>query len=348
MAKKQTSFDLTSIESPKIWFKGRFQARFATNSDYYNEKRGTPKGWNFALEGEPDFVPEDSVPTSIDKPVGREIRFNTPVDLRTYVPPIGVKVISITGIVGSNVEEYFVGDPVIGKQVDLGPHTYLASNKPINLDDPKPVESYNDAMEPMALFEFHIADMLSGRSRYSHDRPFANGLPLLSEDEKIRYDVTVDPFPIPSLTFDNARKNILLADYRSLSPSDKTGTIRGRNLATRIAHLGGDIDEGIRPLKGTLSVGWAGKEEYVGLINDSILFKQVIPGIMGYFRYYDTLHFFARMFNYHSDEQCGQVHGCISTKPIIRDYRPSKASPNNLTDTNLILKKSLLRNDDVL
>jgi hypothetical protein len=45
------TFNLTSITQPQIWFKGRFQARFATDSDYYNEKRGTTNGWNFALEG---------------------------------------------------------------------------------------------------------------------------------------------------------------------------------------------------------------------------------------------------------------------------------------------------------
>jgi hypothetical protein len=55
-----TVFSLTAITFPQIWFKGRFQARFATDEDFYNEKRGTPNGWNFALEGEPDFVPVSS------------------------------------------------------------------------------------------------------------------------------------------------------------------------------------------------------------------------------------------------------------------------------------------------
>ena len=85
--KSQATFNLTAITSPQIWFKGRFQVRFATDNDFYNEKRGTESGWNFALEGEPDFVPDDSVPTDINKPVGREVRFNNSVPLRTHVPP---------------------------------------------------------------------------------------------------------------------------------------------------------------------------------------------------------------------------------------------------------------------
>ena len=72
----QSSCLLTAITNLKVWFKGRFQARFATAGDPYNEPRGSLAGWTFALEGEPPFVPADSVANSIDKPVGREIRFN--------------------------------------------------------------------------------------------------------------------------------------------------------------------------------------------------------------------------------------------------------------------------------
>ena len=49
----------------------------------------------------------DSVPA--DKPVGHEVRFNNPAALRAHVQLIGV----------------YGGDPIIGQQVDLGPHTYL-------------------------------------------------------------------------------------------------------------------------------------------------------------------------------------------------------------------------------
>src|SRR6266700_4500700 len=65
----QSSCALTAITSLKVWFKGRFQARLATNSAPYNEPRGQG-GWTFALEGESDFVPADSLADSINKPVG--------------------------------------------------------------------------------------------------------------------------------------------------------------------------------------------------------------------------------------------------------------------------------------
>src|SRR5215208_411432 len=52
----QSSCAFTAITNLKVWFKGRFQARFATDDDPYNEPRGRD-GWTFALEGESDFVP---------------------------------------------------------------------------------------------------------------------------------------------------------------------------------------------------------------------------------------------------------------------------------------------------
>jgi hypothetical protein len=95
----QSSCALTAITNLKVWFKGRFQARFATDDDPYNEPRGRD-GWTFALEEESDFVPADSLADRIDKPVSREIRFHNPVDLRPEVPSIGVTVTSITGKTG--------------------------------------------------------------------------------------------------------------------------------------------------------------------------------------------------------------------------------------------------------
>jgi hypothetical protein len=313
-----TVFGLTAITLPQIWFEGRFQARFATDEDFYNEKRGTPNGWNFTLEGEPDFVPDDSVATDINKPVGREVRFNNPVALRTHVPSIGVRVSSIKGKVGATTEEFYAGDPIIGQQVDLGPHTYLASNDPQNPADPPPAETTIAGLEAMAIFEFHIANVFSGKSRTSQDRPRADGFFFLTAQEQTEYGVVVDPGPIASLTFDNARRSALLMDYKALSPADKTGTAQGRNLSTRIAHLGGDVAEGISPLNGTLSAGWAGKEEYRGLINDSIDFQHFESSVLKYFKEFNIFNFFCRMFNYHSDEQCGQVHGSISTDVVPR------------------------------
>jgi hypothetical protein len=300
------SFNLTAITSPQIWFKGRFQARFATDGDFYNEKRGTSAGWNFALEGEPDFVPTDSVPTNINKPVGREVRLNNPVPLRTHVAPIGVSVSSIKGKAGTNTEEFTIGDPIIGQQVDLGPHTYLASNDPRNPLDPPPAEMSQAGLERMAIFEFHIANALSGKAHTPNDRPIADGIFALTPQELTQYEI------IDQSTFDDARRNTLLDDYKALSTADRTGTVAGRNLATRIAHLGGDQATGIASLAGTLLVGWAGKEEYRGLINDSLTFQSFESSVLSCFAGFNSLNFFARMFNYHSDEQCGQVHGAVS------------------------------------
>lgn len=316
----KATFNLTAITNPQIWFKGRFQARFATDSDFYNEKRGTSAGWNFILEGEPDFVPADSVPTDINKPVGREIRFNNPVALRTHVPPIGVYLNSIKGKVGMNIEEFFAGDPIIGQQVDLGPHTYFAANEAQNTPiDPPPAETYLPGFEPMGLFEFYIGTALSGKSHNPQDRPTASGEIPLTTEEQAQYGV------VDQSTFENARKNTLLNDYTALSPADRTGTVVGRNLATRIAHLGGDTATGIAPLPNGSAVGWAQKEEFRGLINDSLTIQPsvlsysaginsppILSSILSYFAGFTSLNFFARFLNYHADEQCGQVHGAIS------------------------------------
>ena len=260
-------------------------------------------------------------PTDIDKPVGREVRFNNPIPLRTHVPPIGVHVISIKGKVGTSTEEFFVGDPVIGQQVDLGPHTYLASNNPRNPADPPPAESVGAGEEITAIFEIHIKNAFSGKSRNPGDRPRSPQFTSLTDQEKAEYGIIVDPGAIPSATFDNARREALLTDYRALSPADKTGTVKGRNLSTRIGRLGGDVGEGIEPVPDrnrTLPPAWFGKEELVGLINDSINFQPFASSVLTFFIGFDSINFFARMFNYHSDEQCGQVHGSISIDKVPR------------------------------
>jgi len=334
----QASFGLTAITKPQIWFKGRFQARLAVDNDMYNEKRGTSAGWNFTLEGEPDFVPADSVPTDIKKPVGREIHFNNPaVALRTHVPPIGVHIISIKGQAGGSTEEFLVGDPIIRQQVDLGPYTYFAANEAQNTSvDPAPAETYLPGFEPLGLFEFHIADALSGKSHNPQDRPSASGEIALTAEELAIYGIDPD-----SSTFANARKNTLLSDYRALSPADRTGTAAGRNLARRIAYLGGSPPDGIDPVVPGLPVdlgnqGWAMKEEFRGLINDSLTIKPsilsysaginsppILSSVLSYFAGFKSLNFFGRFFNYHSDEQCGQIHGVVwagqeQVVPIIR------------------------------
>ena len=181
-----TSFKLTAIRNPVVWFRGRFKARFATDGDYYNNPRGTDggtpgndpslgSGWTWALEGEPNFVPADSVPTTIDKPVGRVVRLNNPVALRPFVAPVSTAVIQIQGATTTGTEVFMSGDPMIGAAANLGPNTYLASNQPQNPTDPAPAESNPAGFEAMALFEFHIGSFFSGTSAAAADRPIASG-----------------------------------------------------------------------------------------------------------------------------------------------------------------------------
>jgi hypothetical protein len=71
------------------------------------------------------------------------------------------------------------------------------------------------------------------------------------------------------------RKQLLLTDYRNLPPAVRTGTPAGRNLATRIGHLGGAAPDVIPPTTGTLPLGWSGKETYNGTVGAS---PPIIPG----------------------------------------------------------------------
>src|SRR5262249_43253765 len=116
-SKIKASYVLTAISDVRLHFGGRFQARFATDNDFFNEPRGTSAGWQFALEGEPDFVPgTNNVPTQPGMAVGRVVRFQNPVMLRTHVAPIGVKVTAVEGRVSSGLlikpVLFSVGDPI--------------------------------------------------------------------------------------------------------------------------------------------------------------------------------------------------------------------------------------------
>jgi hypothetical protein len=297
---------LTSISQARIRFGGRFQARFATDSDFFNEPRGTSAGWMFALEGEPDFVPSaNNVPTQPGMAVGRVVRFQNPVMLRSHVAPIGVKVTAVEGQVGLNTVSFTAGDPIIGQLCNLGPNTYLAANEPIP-PGAQPFETYPPGLEPMENFEFHIGTTLfSGRSATLNDRPKANGFFQLTQAELTQFGV------VPLATFSNQRKTQLLADYHALTPAQRTGTPAGRNLATRIGHLGGSAPDSIPATTGTLPFGWSGRETYNGNVNSSV---QIAPGrsiVMVFFKTFAGFRFSGTLLNFHSDEQCGQVNGTL-------------------------------------
>jgi hypothetical protein len=303
---------LTSISNVRIRFAGRFQARFATDGDFFNEPRGTNTGWQFALEGEPDFVPPPpNVPTQPGMAVGRVVRFQNPVPLRSHVAPIGVKVTAVEGQIGVNIPfgrtvtvSFPVGDPIIGEAVSLGPNTFLSANSPAP-PGPQPFEQFSPGFEPMENFELNIGARFSGKPASLNDRPKANGFFQLTSAELTKYGV------VTLSQFANQRKTQLLADYHALSPADRTGTPAGRNLATRIAHLGGSPPDSIPSKNPTLSPGWSGKEVYNGNVNNSI---QITPGnsiVMSFFKLFKGFRFSGTLLNFHSDEQCGQVDGTL-------------------------------------
>src|SRR5205823_1248389 len=161
------------------------------------------------------------------------------------------KITAVEGQVGNKTVAFTAGDPIIGHLCNLGPNTYLAANEPIP-PGAQPFETYPPGLEPMENFEFHIGANFSGKSATLNDRPKANGFFQLTQAELTKYGV------VSLSTFSNQRKQQLLADYHNLTPANRTGTPAGRNLATRIGHLGGSAPDGIPPTNGTLSFGWSG------------------------------------------------------------------------------------------
>ena len=306
----KASCTLTSVKNVRVRFTGRFQARFATDGDFFNEKRGTAAGWTWALEGEPDFVPAaNNIPIQPGMAVGRVVRFQNAVAPRPHVAPIGVKVSAIEGDVGTKTISFSAGDPIIGELVNLGPNTYLAANEPIP-PGPQPFETYGPGFEPMENFEIHLGTKFSGKPATLNDRPKANGFFQLTSQELTRYGV------ISLNQFTSQRKQVLLTDYHNLSPADRTGTVAGRNLATRIGHLGGSAPDSIPATQGTLPVGWSGKETYNGEVNSAIHITAGSSAVMGYFKAFQSFLFSGTLLNFHSDELCGQFDGTLQPQTL--------------------------------
>lgn len=256
-------FTVTSIKHPIVNFRGRFEARFATDGSFYNSNPKytatndtvVPPGWTWALEGEPDFVPSTgNIPENLETPVGRVIRLNNPVALREpvgenpgQVRPVVSMVDSITGETVSGPETFTAGDPLIGQPVNFGPNTYFAGNNP---RDPAevaaglgPEEYYSAAMEPLGLFELHFGTMFSGSSqigpfvakstmtnfktRTPDSRPIADGL-VGAAAERAEFGLS------DLQTYSNDRMDRLLDLYAALPAGDSPDR---RNLVRRIEHL---------------------------------------------------------------------------------------------------------------
>ena len=266
------SFTVTSINHIVVNFNGRFEARFSTDADrpYLNPiYTDTPshtanddtvplsQGRTFGLEGEPNFVPiTGTVPTNLDMTgVGRNVRLNNPVALRSHAAPVVSTVVSISGDTATTTGETFLaGDPLIGLPVNFGPDTYLAGN-----DDgtdtpgsPAPEEFWGAGLEPMALFEIHIgtafappaiyfqgasqvgsftfkATVVNTPTRTPDSRPFAHGILTPPASAYAAFGIPPD-----LKTFVKNRLSALLADYPGLPPGPSQ---QRRNLVRRIDHL---------------------------------------------------------------------------------------------------------------
>ena len=288
----------------------------------------------WSLEGEPAFVPADSVPDRIEKPVGRVIRFQGPGVDRSHVPPIGVFVRKIVGHVGGAEASFETGDPVIGMPVRLGPHSYFASNLPVSDADRTagrlPEEQHPDGLQPIANFELHIDTVFSGSSKVGPHvpgttlsrsprnpdfRPRAGGLVALSAQEALAY-----PFPTLS-AFETQRVDALLPDLVALKKKGATNTPDFRNLLTRIGHLLPGVDRqrqqqiladhsdvGLRLLSRSAGFAWGNREIYRGLVNDQLATSKV-AGFVDYLSRFESLHFMCVFFNFHTDEARAHCYG---------------------------------------
>jgi hypothetical protein len=333
-----TSFAITSIKHPVVHFRGRFEARFATDGSFYNRSplytatldSVVPPGWTWGLEGEPEFVPAvGNVPENLETAVGRVVRYNTPVALRSHVAPIVSMVDSISGETTAGSQTFTTGDPLIGQLVNLGPSTYLAGNNPINPADPRPEETWDAALEPMALFEIHLGGLFSGTSAtgpFTHKaattneltrtpdaRPIANGLVGAGAD--------LTGVGLPDLTtFSETRIDLLITDHNALPAGPEK-----RNLARRIGHLLTAVSSAKRTAvqnanpgaftvrAGTLPVGWSNKEIYTGYVNANLVFNPGGSSVITYFSSFGLFRFESHMFGFHSDELSGHHHGTLQT-----------------------------------
>ena len=308
---------LTCVTDPRLRFGGRFQARFATDGDFFNNARGTSAGWTWALEGEPDFVPAvNNVPTQPGMAVGRVVRFQNAVAPRPLVAPIGVTVTAVEATLGTKTVSFTKGDAVIGQKVELGPNSFLSSNRPANPALPPPFENFGPGFEPIENFEFKVGALFFGKPATLNDRPKANGFFPLTQAQLTQYGI------VALSTFNTQRKNALLAAYNALSPADRTGTPAGRNLATRISHLGGSPPDNIPPSQPTLSLGWTGQETYNGLVNSALTITATKSPVLAYLKTFQSFRYSGMFFNFHSDELCGRVDGTLRAMTLALSRLP--------------------------
>ncbi|HYK05878.1 MAG TPA: vWA domain-containing protein [Thermoanaerobaculia bacterium] len=319
----QATFQLTAVSNPKIVFLGRFQARFATAGDPYNHPTGTAAGWTWSLPGEPNFVPADSVADSPTKPVGRVIRFNNPVFLRSQCPPVTTAVTAIRAQVGAATEDFTAGDSILGLPVNLGPNTYFAGNQPVTAGDPAPFEQNGDAAEPMAIFEVRVGNLFSGGSDTLLNRPKPISGPAGS-GSLTAADFAAYGLPGTFTAYRNIRRPALQTEFGNLTAAQQAAQI-GLNLQTR-------IDKITTPtaIEQSLFSFWL---LFSGKVNDSITFAPTDSPTLRYFARFSSFTFRSKLLNFRVDDLGGVVDGSIEAD-VAQLLPPLPLGIYNITTTD--------------
>lgn len=350
------TFKVTSIKHPAVNFRGRFEARFATQPAFYNQNplytaanEQVGPGWTWGLEGEPPFVPTNgNVPTDLETTgVGRVIRLNNPVALRSHVAPVTSVANSITGETAGGLVTFTEGDLLIGQPVNFGPDTYFAGNRNINSPpDPTPEEFFTDAEEPLGLFQLHFGTLFSGGSKvgpFTHkgvqdektrnpdSRPIATGLGSSAVE---RAEIN-----LPSLQgLSETRIDLLVSDFDAL-PAGASPT--RRNLARRIGHLLPVVSVAKRTAvqnahpgaftvrAATLGPGWTGKEVFDGTVDVNLTFNPASSPVVAYMSEFQSFHFNWIPFAFHSDELCAYHKG--SCTPDLNFHGSYTGDPHTRT-----------------
>lgn len=352
------NFIITSITNPVVNFSGRFEARFATAPALYNQNAmykdpsvaSTPEtldvapGWTWGLEGEPNFVPVAGIiPENLETPgMGRVIRLNNPVSLRSPADSVISTVKSISGQTATSSETFFIGDPLINQPVNFGPDTYFAGNKEKSpLPTPQPEEYYSDAHEPMGLFEINLGNSslyFRGASNvgvFDHKATFEGERTRVPDSRPIctvglvGASAEILEKGLPSLaSFSETRILDLKNQYVSLIAMGDVPSLQRRNLVRRIGHLLSAVssatqttvtaaavapDNFATPPRGrSAPFAYASKEIFNGKIDIRL---HALPGgssVIDYFRQFFSFNFQWHPFTFHSDELCGNHKGTLS------------------------------------
>jgi len=311
----ETSFSLTAISSPQIGFQGRFEARFATDGDYYNDARGS-HGTGTASGGTTGSIQASAAPAGPgrskasltssrrvpSRPVSRT-RLRSPLD-GSFGSTTQSRCASSPHLWRPRSTRYPAPRPRHRDVHDRGPgvRSHRRSRSRHVSRGQSADQSGGSAArraerggvradEPLRVSHQRF---FSGESANLTDRPTANNVVDLDAAEKAIAQFidpatgTAKPY-FDQATFEAARLMQLQNAYNALTPADRTGTVAGRNLKTRIDMISAST---------TLPQGWSGKEEYTGKVNAGIAWQPNAWAVMEYFAGYTDFTFFGKLFTF--------------------------------------------------